>query len=342
MITRRQVVTRAGAMIAAGVLAGPARIARAARPAPSLKLGILQFGTAAWEIAAMRALGFDHANGISLDVQRFATNDAGRIAFQAGAVDAIVTDLFWAARVRADGRALAFLPFSAAEGAVMVPQASPIATIADLAGKRLGVAGGPLDKSWLLLKARAQEAAGLDLASAAMPAFAAPPLLAAKLEAGELDAALLYWTFCARLAPKGFRRLVDVDDLVRALGVPRPPALVGYVFDGTLAARDGALIDAFAAASRSTKAALASADPAVSDPAWAAARPLMQAQDEATFQALKRGFIAGVPQGPLTEERTAAAALFAVLVRLGGERFAGAAPRLPDDLYWPQADGAAR
>lgn len=340
MVSRRQFLTRSGAFIAAGALAGPAR---AAGPASrTLKLGILQFGTAAWELAAMRALELDSAGGITLDVQRFATNEAGRIAFQAGAVDAIVTDLFWAARVRADGRRLVYVPFSGAEGAVMVPEASAVRTLADLAGKTLGVAGGPLDKSWLLLQARAKEAAGLDLASAATPAFAAPPLLAAKLEAGELDAALLYWTFCARLAPKGFRRLVAVGDLVRDFGVPREPALVGYVFDGGRAAGDPALIDAFAAASRQTKAALASADPAVSGPAWAAARPLMQADDEATFQALKAGFIAGVPRGPLEEERAAAQQLFAVLVRLGGARFAGAATRLPEDLYWTGAAGGTR
>lgn len=340
MVTRRQFLTRTGAICAAGAVARPAFAA--GDPSRTLKLGILQFGTAAWEIAAMRALGLDAAGGFALAVQRFATNDAGRIAFQAGAVDAIVTDLFWAARVRADGRPLSFLPFSSSEGAVMVPQGAAIKTIADLAGKKLGVAGGPLDKSWLLLQARAQESAGLDLATAATPAFAAPPLLAAKLESGELDAALLYWTFCARLEPKGFQRLVSVADLVRALGVPREPALVGYVFDGAMAARDPALIDAFAAASSKTKAALASKDPAVSDPAWAAARALMQAGDGETFAALKRGFVDGVPEGPLDEERAAAQKLFAVLVRLGGSKFAGAATSLPADLYWSGAAGSAR
>lgn len=340
MVSRRQFMTRTGAILAAGVLARPAIAAGDA--SRTLKLGILQFGTAAWELAAMAALGLDKAAGVTLDVQRFATNEAGRIAFQAGAVDAIVTDLFWAARVRADGRKLFYLPFSSSEGAVMVPQGSSLRTIADLSGKRLGVAGGPLDKSWLLLQARAQETAGIDLSSAATPAFAAPPLLAAKLEQGELDAALLYWTFCARLEPKGFRRLVSVGDLVRGFGVAREPALVGYVFDGAAAARDSGLIDAFAAAAFKTKAALAAKDPAVSGAAWAAARPLMQADDEATFAALKRGFIEGVPEGPLAREQAAAEQLFAILVRIGGTKFAGPATRLPADLYWSGAEGMLR
>lgn len=336
MLSRRRFLTRAGAALAAGVLVPPT-LAEAAGGAPALRLGILEFGTAGWEIAAMTALGRETAGGFSLDIRRAATNEAGRIAFQAGAVDAIVTDLLWAARVRAEGRKLYFLPFSSSEGAVMVPEGSSIRSLADLAGKKLGVAGGPLDKSWLMLQARAREAAGLDLASAAMPAFAAPPLLAAKLEQGELDAALLYWTFCARLEPKGFRRLVSVGDLVAGFGVPREPALVGYVFDGAFAARAPDLIDAFAVASRQTKAALASVDPEVSGPAWAAARPLMQAPDEATFGALKQGFIAGVPRGAFAQERAAADALYAVVARLGGPRLVGPAERLPDDLYWPGA-----
>lgn len=333
MLTRRRMLALSGAAIAA---AGAARAA-----APVLRLGILQFGTAAWEMAAMSALGLDAANGVALATTRYATNDAGRVAFQAGAADAIVTDLLWAARVKAEGRDLVYLPFSTSEGAVMVPQGSPIRTIADLAGKRLGVAGGALDKSWLMLKASAQETHGIDLQSAARPVFAAPPLLAAELEQGQLDAALLYWTFSARLEAKGFRRLVAVEDLVKGFGLPHEPSLVGYVFDGAFARANPATVRAFAAASRATKAALADADPARSEPAWAAARPDMQAPDAATFAVLRRGFVAGVPRLPLDEEQALAARLYAVLARLGGPRLVGPALTLPADLYLA-AEPAAR
>ncbi|MEP9354478.1 ABC transporter substrate-binding protein [Xanthobacter sp. KR7-65] len=329
MLTRRRMLAlTATALAAAGTAPG------AARAAPPLRLGILQFGTAAWEIAAMTALGLDAAHNLSLATTRYANNDAGRIAFQAGAADAIVTDLLWAARVKAEGRDLVYLPFSSSEGAVMVPQASPIRSLSDLAGKRLGVAGGALDKSWLMLKAAAQEKAGLDLQSAAQPVFAAPPLLAAELEQGRLDAALLYWTFAARLEPKGFRRLVSVEELVKGFGLPHEPTLVGYVFDGGFARAYPAVVSAFAAASRATKAALGDANPARSGPAWAAARPEMQAGDDATFEALRRGFIAGIPRLPLAEERALAAQLYAVLARLGGPRLVGPALTLPPDLYF--------
>lgn len=328
MLTRRRMLA-----LTAGVLSGAAAGVARAAGGPAVRLGLLQFGTGAWEIAAMTALGLDQAHGIALAPQRFASNDAGRIAFQAGAVDAILSDLLWAARVRAEGRDLVYLPFSSAEGSVMVPAASPIRSVADLAGKRLGVAGGALDKSWLMLKAHAL-AAGLDLEAAAHPVFAAPPLLAAQLEQGDLDAALLYWTFGARLEPKGFRTLLSVEEMVRGFGVPKEPTLVGYVFDGAFARAHPATVAAFATASRATKAVLAGDDPARTAEAWAVARREMQAPDEATFTALRRGFVAGVPRLPLAEDEAAAAKLYAVLARLGGERLVGPAARLPAGLYF--------
>ncbi|MGO8609719.1 ABC transporter substrate-binding protein, partial [Rhizobium johnstonii] len=77
----------------------------------------------------------------------------------------------------------------------------------------------PLDKNWLLLRAQAKDAAGIDLEHAAEIAYGAPPLITLKLEQGALDAALTYWTYCARLEAKGFRRLVGAEDIMHALGV---------------------------------------------------------------------------------------------------------------------------
>ncbi|KAA2237478.1 ABC transporter substrate-binding protein [Salinarimonas soli] len=327
MLTRRHLL---GA--AAAALSAPA-VARAAASRPALRVGVLPFGTVSWEVETIRALGLDAAHGFTLEPVRLAGSEAARIAFQGGAVDTIVSDLLLAARLRGEGRGVRFLPFSATEGAVMVPAGSPIAGVADLKARRLGVAGGPLDKSWLLLRAHAAEAAGLDLAAASTLSFGAPPLLAQKLEAGELDAGLLYWNFCARLEAKGFRRLIGAGDVARALGATGEIALLGYVFDEA-AARKMALVDGLAAASRAAKERLA-ADPA----AWDRLRPLMHAEDDATFEALRRAFLEGIPRRPLPEERADAERLYAVLARLGGERLVGPATRLPEGLYW--REGAA-
>ncbi|GJD55669.1 ABC transporter substrate-binding protein [Methylobacterium dankookense] len=315
----------------AGALAGAAALS--ARPgsaaAPSFRLGSLPFGTVAWEAAVIKARGLDTANGFELDVVKLAGNDAARIAFMGGQVDAIVGDLLWAARLGNEGRALRFIPYSTTEGAVMVPGDSPIRSLKDLAGKRLGVAGGPLDKNWLLLKAQARDAADLDLETKAELAYGAPPLITLKLEQGALDAALTYWTYCARLEAKGFRRLVGADDIMRAFGASGAVALIGYLVDGAAVQQKPEVVAGFARASRAAKDILAS-DPK----AWEIVRPLMTAEDEPTFEALKRDFLAGIPRRTIAEERVDGERLYAVMQRLGGERLVGAGTALPPDLYF--------
>jgi NitT/TauT family transport system substrate-binding protein len=74
----------------------------------------------------------------------------------------MLSDWLWVARERSLGDALVFYPSSSTLGAVMVPAQSSIADVADLKGRKLAVAGGPLDKSWLLLQALARRS-GVDL-----------------------------------------------------------------------------------------------------------------------------------------------------------------------------------
>ena len=47
----------------------------------------------------------------------------------------------------------AFVPYSTALGAILLASGSDLQSVADLRGKRIGIAGGPLDKSWLVLRA---------------------------------------------------------------------------------------------------------------------------------------------------------------------------------------------
>ena len=87
------------------------------------------------------------------EVLELASPEAGKIALRAGNADIIVSDWLWVSRERGLGAKLTFYPYSSALGAVMVPASSPIRTLADLKGRKLAVAGGPIDKSWLLLQA---------------------------------------------------------------------------------------------------------------------------------------------------------------------------------------------
>src|SRR5579862_4635592 len=149
-----------------------------ALPADTLRIGLQKTGTASWEIDLIKARGLDKAADLDIQTIDLASTDAGKIALQGGAADMIVSDWLWAMRERSLGDRLAFTPYSSALGALMVPKDSPIHKLGDLAGHSVGVAGGPLDKSWLMLQAAAKKQ-GVDLAGA-KPAFGAPPLIAEK------------------------------------------------------------------------------------------------------------------------------------------------------------------
>ncbi|MDR3461732.1 MAG: ABC transporter substrate-binding protein [Beijerinckiaceae bacterium] len=320
-LTRRAILVGSAAVLASS---------RAmAAPLPVFKLGTLPLGTASWEAEAISRNGLDAAAGIKLEVVKLASNEAARIAFVSGSVDSIVSDLIFAARLRAEGKKVRFLPFSSSEGGVMVAAASPVTTIAELAGKSIGVAGGPLDKSWILLRAVALQQAKLDLQKDANPVFGAPPLLSSKLERGEIDAALLFWNFCARLEAKGFRQLTSAQAITAALGIPGNVALLGYLVHEDA---DPAALAGFAKASRAAKNLLAS-----HPDAWTDIRPLMEAPDQSTFESLKRAFISGIPNRPRAAEIADATSLFALLAKLGGESLTGAAKSLPEGLYVDQA-----
>ncbi|MEE7455406.1 ABC transporter substrate-binding protein [Methylorubrum populi] len=324
MLSRRAVLATAALSLAAAL--PTVRPARAA--GETFRLGVLPFGTASWEAAIIKERRLDEANGFTLEPVKLAGNDAARIAFLGGQVDAIVGDLIFAARLGNEGRGVRFSPYSTMEGALMVPADSPIKDLKGLAGKRVGVAGGALDKNWILLQAQARETAGLELASAAQIAYGAPPLLAQKLETGELDASLLYWQFCARLEAKGFKRLISADDVMRAFGARGPVSLIGYLYDGRIVADRGEVVRGFARASAAAKDALAN-EPQL----WESVRPLMAADDEATFTALKRDFLAGIPRRAIAAERADGERVYAALVRFGGEKLLGPGRSLPTDLY---------
>jgi NitT/TauT family transport system substrate-binding protein len=300
-----------------------------ARADEAVRVGALKFGTVNWELDTIAANGFDKANGVSMQVAYFAGEDASAIAFQSGEVDVIVTDWLEVARLRAEGQDVTFAPYSSSTGAIMVPADSPIHTLADIKGRKLGVAGGAFDKSWLLLQGLATQE-GFDLAKENDIAYGAPPLLAETLRSGKLDASLNYWQFNARLEADGFRRIAGADDASRALGASGPVSTLGYVFHEKWAGAHPNAIRGFLAASRNAKQRLKG-----SDAEWDRLHSAGVVKDEGkALETLRDRYRDGIPARPAADEEADAARLFEVLAKLGGEKLVGRAKTLPAGTYW--------
>jgi len=322
-VARRSLLAGATAAVAVGT-------GHAAAPATSVRLGILQFGTVQWvgDIIQRRAL--DTANGFALVTTMLANTDAGRVALMANAADVVVSDWMFVAAQRAAGTKLCFAPFSSATGAIMVPPDSPVRSLADLSQRKLGVAGGPVDKSWLIVRAAAKAATGSDLAQAADVVYGAPPLLNAKLMQGELDAVLTYWNFAARLEATGYRQVTSVDDCATALGLPAAMCLVGFVFHEDWAVQNPGAVNGFLAAAAAAGDLLAN-----STAEWPQIRPLMSTPDDALFEKTKQRFVAGITHPSADAQQRAATQLFEVLLRTGGSRATDGLAQLPDGIFWP-------
>jgi NitT/TauT family transport system substrate-binding protein len=318
--------------LAAGCVAlvlGLGSWAAGAQDLGTVKVGVLEFGTVNWELDVIKHHELDKERNFTLEVQGFGSGQATNVALQGEAVDSIVDDYLWVSRQRSDGGMLTFIPFSSTVGALMVPPDSDIKSLADLKGRKVGIAGGPVDKSWLLLQGLAAKRHGIDLAAAVEPVYGAPPLLNEKLQDGELDAVLNYWHFTARLEGRGYRQLVGVEEAIGELGVASVPPQLGYVFYESFAAANPELIAAFADASRAAKELLEG------DQEWERIRPLTKAEDDATFEALKRRFREGIIARWGEPERADAAKVYGVLAGLGGEELVGGATELAPGTFWP-------
>lgn len=316
------------ALIAALLLATPAH-------AEKLRLALQKTGTTGWEMAVVKAFGLDKEARLELDVAELAAPEAGKIAIQGGGADIIVSDWLWVARERAQGAKLTFYPYSASVGAVMTKDPA-IKTVKDLAGRKLGVAGGPLDKSWLMLKAHALNQ-GVDLEKSATILYGAPPLIAEKALQGEIDAALEFWNFAADLEGKGFTRAIDVADVEKALGAKGDVVITGYVFDEDFAAKNRDALSRFFAMTAKAKALIAR-----DDKAWAAAAQRIGPKDAATLDVYRKRYVAGIPKRTVAQEEADAAALYETLAGIGGEKLVGRGKALDPNVFYKGGEAGAR
>lgn len=295
-----------------------------AKELPVIRLGALSYGTVNWELDTIKHNRLDEANGFILEVVPMGGGNASDIAFLGGEIDVMVSDFIWAARQRAEGRDIQFIPYSTAVGGIMVKADSGISNLEDLKGKEIGIAGGPYDKSWLILQAYAKQTHDMDLAAQTSQEFGAPPLMFKAALSGDVDGVINFWHFQAKAKAAGMVEIISVQEAAESLGLDTSTPLLGYITHGDM---DPTLAAALQSASRSAKAILAS-DPA----AWDVVRGRMKAKNDAQFEALKAGFIAGIPASVEVNEAEVEKML-QFMGELGGEDLVGKATSLPDGLF---------
>ncbi|MBV8915105.1 MAG: ABC transporter substrate-binding protein [Acetobacteraceae bacterium] len=298
-----------------------------ARAAAAIRLGTLRFGSMAWELDVIRAHRLDKS--FAFEPVEFATGQASQVALQAGGVDVILQDWLWVSRQRASGADWTFSPASAALGAILAAPGSPVQRLADLPGRRLGIAGSPVDKSWLLLLVFAARTLRLDLAAAVEKTFGPPPLLAEQLEAGRLDAVLTYWPFAARGEAQGLRVVLDMEDVLTGLDIPPGLPLLGYVFSEAWAVGNRDALQSFLEASREARTILAG-----SDAEWERIAPLTGAASPAELARLRSWYRRGIPGAWTPAAQDASERLYHLLAQVGGPDLVGPAKQLSKGTFW--------
>jgi NitT/TauT family transport system substrate-binding protein len=307
------------------ILSGPAWAETRA-----IRVGMLAFGTLGWELAVLRDEGLDKAQDLTIETMPLAGAEAGRIALQGGSVDLIVGDWIWVAQQRAQGLDFTFAPYSTNTGALMVPADSSIRGVADLKGKRLGIAGGGLDKNWLLLRALAEKLHQLDLDQAVDKTFGAPPLLNQQLLQGKLDAVLNYWNYAAKLEASGYRQVLDGRAIMQGLGIDADVPALGYIFRESWAKANGPLLSGFFRAADQAKRAICE-----SEAVWRKVAPLTQESDEKVQALLRRHYCAGRVIQFSEKEKKAAEKIFSLLQTATGGRASVQSATLPKGVFWP-------
>ena len=296
---------------------------------PVVRVAVLKIGTVNWELATIVENGLDEKHGFKLEVQPFADNNGSRVAVEGGAADMAVADWIWVARQRSAGKDYVFFPYSKAVGGLVIPKDSTATTVKDLEGGKIGIAGGPLDKSWLILRAYAKQTHGMDLKAGTEQVYGAPPLIFKSALGSDYAGAINFWHFLAKMKASGMKELISVSEAAESLGLDPDTPLLGYFGKESFFEAHAGLAQAFYNASRDAKDLLAG-----SDAEWDALRPRMNAKTDAQFEQLKQDWISGIPaRGPVDEE--GAGKMLALMADLGGAELVGTATSVPAGLFVP-------
>lgn len=296
----------------------------------TIRIGALAFGTVNWELTALHNEGLDRSPDFALEITKLANPQAAKIALQSGAVNMIISDWIWVSRQRAAGFDLTFYPYSNTAGALIIPADSKIQSVADLQSIKLGIAGGELDKNWLLLQALAGQQQ-LDLNQSVTKIFAAPPLLSHHISQGNLDALITYWHYGVRLEAQGYQQIIDGNEIIKALGIKQKVALLGYVFNKQWGEANAAAVNGFFDKVKLVKDKLCA-----TDASWQAIASLTKAKDTLIENLLRQRYCQGRLQHWGKAQQDAAEKIYTLLRKWSSNRLTGTSEHIQAGTFWNQ------
>ena len=211
----------------------------------------------------------------------------------------------------------------------MIKKNDNINSLLDLEDKKIGVAGGSLDKSWLFLRAYVIKKYKKDPLTFFKTSFAAPPLINGLLRNNQLDAGYNYWNYTARLEALGYVELLTLNDILPYIGIEGELPLIGYVFRDDFVQQNKITLKAFIKASNEAREILKT-----SNNEWQRISKMTGANNQLMLEKIRDSFRKGIPSDnhQLMEKNIKNA--YDILSQIGGEDLVGSSSSLASGTYW--------
>ena len=297
--------------------------------ANSIKIAVLKYGSVNWEYNVIKHHKLDKKNNIKIKKVEITNKDASAVAFLSKSVDIFVTDWIWVSKQRNKGNLVSFYPYSNSAGGLMIKKGEKINSFLDLKNKKIGVAGGSLDKSWLFLRAYAIKKYKKDPLTFFNTSFAAPPLINGLLRNNQLDAGYNYWNYTARLEALGYEEFLTLKDILPYIGIEGELPLIGYVFREGFVQENEVTLKGFIKASNEARKILKT-----SDNEWLRISEMTGAKNQLMLEKIRDGFRKGIPSDNHQLMRKNIQHAYKILSQIGGEELVGSSTSLASGTYW--------
>ena len=297
--------------------------------ANSIKIAVLKYGSVNWEYNVIKHHKLDKKNNIKIKKVEITNKDASAVAFLSKSVDIFVTDWIWVSKQRNKGNLVSFYPYSNSAGGLMIKKGEKINSFLDLKNKKIGVAGGSLDKSWLFLRAYAIKKYKKDPLTFFNTSFAAPPLINGLLRNNQLDAGYNYWNYTARLEALGYEEFLTLKDIFPYIGIEGELPLIGYVFREGFVQENEVTLKGFIKASNEARKILK-----ISDNEWLRISEMTGAKNQLMLEKIRDGFRKGIPSDNHQLMRKNIQNAYEILSQIGGEELVGSSSSLASGTYW--------